>query len=79
MSDRRAAVLRERKECIKLKKYLGVVNMIDEKKVIKKLQSRIDTFLKQHPEEKDCLGVQRVKEFIHLLEIEAKEQNLRKE
>ena len=53
--------------------------MIDEKKLIKRLQSRIDTFVKEHPEEKDCVQVQNVKEFIHLLEIEAKEQDLRKE
>lgn len=29
--------------------------MIDEKKIIKKLDNRIDIFVKQHPEEKDCL------------------------
>lgn len=48
--------------------------MIDEKKVIKKIESRIDTFVKQHPKEKDCEHVQVQREFIHMLELEAKEQ-----
>lgn len=45
--------------------------MIDEKKVIKKLQDRIDDFVLKHPDKKDCESVQVVKEFIHLLEEEA--------
>lgn len=48
--------------------------MIDEKKIIKKLEHRIDTFVKQHPEEKDCLAVQSVREFKQMIEAEAKEQ-----
>lgn len=52
--------------------------MVDEKKIIKKLDNRIDTFVKQHPEEKDCLAVQSVREFKQMLEAEAKEQEKRK-
>lgn len=48
--------------------------MIDETKIIKKLQTRIDEFIKTHPEKKDCESVQTIREFINLLEIEAKEQ-----
>lgn len=48
--------------------------MIDEKIMIKKLENRIDTFVKNHPDEKDCLSVQSVKEFIQMLEAEAKKQ-----
>lgn len=48
--------------------------MIDEKRLIKKLDNRIDTFVKQHPEEKDCLAVQSVREFKQMIEAEVKEQ-----
>lgn len=48
--------------------------MIDEKRVIAKLQKRIDEFVLKNPDEKDCLHVQTIREFIHMLEIEAKEQ-----
>lgn len=47
--------------------------MIDEKRVIKKLQSRIDDFVLKHPDKKDCESVQVVKEFIHLLKEEAED------
>ena len=53
--------------------------MIDEKEVIKKLQKRIDIFVKEHPELNNSESVERIREFIHLLEIEAKEQSSRKE
>lgn len=46
--------------------------MIDETKVIKKLQKRIDTYVLQHPDKKDSEKVQVIREFIHMLEIEAK-------
>lgn len=49
--------------------------MIDEKRVIKKLQSRIDDFVLKHPDKKDCEAVQTVEEFIQILEEECKEQN----
>ena len=45
--------------------------MIDETKIIKKLQTRIDEFVKTHPDKKDCESVQTIKEFIQLLESEA--------
>ena len=32
--------------------------MIDEKIVIKDIENRIDTFVKQYPKEKDCRSVQ---------------------
>lgn len=48
--------------------------MIDEKRVIKKLQSRIDDFVLKHPDKKASEAVETIKEFIHLLEEEAKEQ-----
>ena len=51
--------------------------MIDEKKVIKKLQSRIDDFVLKHPDKKDCEAVQTVEEFIQMLEEECKEQKKR--
>lgn len=31
--------------------------MIDEKILIKNSENRIDTFLKQHPDQKDCAAV----------------------
>ena len=48
--------------------------MIDEKRVIKKLQDRIDDFVLKHPDKKDSEAVETIREFIHLLEEEAKEQ-----
>lgn len=48
--------------------------MIDEKKLIKTLQDRIDVFVKQHPDKKNCEQVQVQREFINMLQIEAKEQ-----
>lgn len=48
--------------------------MVDEKKIIKKLEKRIDAFQKEHPEEsKDCVSIATIREFIHMLELEAKE------
>lgn len=46
--------------------------MVDEKRIIKKLENRIDGFVKGHPDKKDCLEVRAVEEFIHMLELEAK-------
>lgn len=48
--------------------------MIDEKRVIKKLQSRIDDFVLNYPDRKDCEAVQTIREFIHMLEEEAATQ-----
>ena len=45
--------------------------MVDEKKVIKKLQDRIDDFVLKHPDRKDCEAVQTVEGFIQMLEEEA--------
>ena len=66
-----------KEECLSIIKEYE--NMIDEKKVIKKLQKRIDIFVKEHPELNNSESVESIREFIHLLEIEAKEQSLRKE
>ena len=46
--------------------------MIDEKRVIAKLERRIDDFVEAHPDQKDSISVQTVQEFIHMLELEAK-------
>ena len=48
--------------------------MIDEKILIKDFENRIDTFLKQHPDQKDCAAVQGQREIIQLIEAEAKRQ-----
>lgn len=48
--------------------------MIDEKILIKVFENRIDTFLKQHPDQKDCAAVQGQREIIQLIEAEAKRQ-----
>ena len=50
--------------------------MIDEKKVIKKLQDRIDDFVLKHPDKKDCEAVQVVEEFIQMLKEEAEKAQL---
>lgn len=50
--------------------------MVDEKKVIKKLQDRIDNFVLKHPDKKDCEEVQVVTEFIQMLEEEAEKAQL---
>lgn len=46
--------------------------MIDEKRIIAKLERRIDDFVEAHPDQKDSISVQTVQEFIHMLELEAK-------
>ena len=48
--------------------------MIDENILIKVFENRIDTFLKQHPDQKDCVAVQGQREIIQLIEAEAKRQ-----
>ncbi len=48
--------------------------MIDETKLIAKLENRIDGFLKSQPKEINSPAVETVKEFIHMLENEAIEQ-----
>ena len=50
--------------------------MIDEKQVIKKLESRIDYFVKSHPEKNGCHEVQVIREFIHMLESEGKKREV---
>lgn len=47
--------------------------MIDERKIIRKLEKRIDDFVKKHPDKSDCPSVQVVKEFIQMLESESEE------
>lgn len=49
--------------------------MIDETKIIKKLQNRIDEFVKVHPDQKNCESVQTIREFMQLLESEAAAEN----
>ena len=50
--------------------------LVDEKKVIKKLQDRIDDFVLKRPDKKDCEEVQVVTEFIQMLEEEAEKAQL---
>lgn len=57
----------------------GQSTMIDEKKIIQTLQGRIDDFLIANPERKDCESVQVIREFIQLLEYEAKMSALKTE
>lgn len=47
--------------------------MIDEQNIIRKIEHRIDAFVKQYPQQKDCEQIETQKEFIHMLKIEAKE------
>lgn len=48
--------------------------MVDEKKVISKLQARVDDFTKKYPDRAKSPEVETVNEFIHLLEEEAERQ-----
>ena len=50
----------------------GGLVMIDEKRIIAKLERRIDDFVEAHPDQKDSISVQTVQELIHMLELEAK-------
>ena len=45
--------------------------MVDEKKVISKLQARVDDFTKKYPDRAKSPEVETINEFIHLLEEEA--------
>lgn len=45
--------------------------MIDEKKIIRKLEMRIDEFVKKNPKERNNVSVQAINEFIHMLQLEA--------
>lgn len=47
--------------------------MIDEQNIIQKLQQRIDEYLLKYPKEKDSEKVITIREFIHILKLEAKE------
>lgn len=48
--------------------------MIDEQHIIQNLQQRIDEYLLKYPKEKDSEKVATIREFIHMLELEAKEE-----
>ena len=48
--------------------------MIDEKKVIARLKSRIDRYINEHPGKERSEQVEIITEFIHLLQNEAKEE-----
>lgn len=53
--------------------------MIDERKIIRKLEKRIEDFVKKYPQKCDCESVLVVKEFIQLLEREANFKNQKEE
>lgn len=46
--------------------------MIDEQHIIQNLQQRIDEYLLKYPKEKDSEKVTTIREFIHILKLEAK-------
>lgn len=48
--------------------------MIDETKIIKRLEGRIDIYLKANPEQKSSAAVETVREFIHMLKEETTKQ-----
>lgn len=48
--------------------------MIDERKIIEKLQKRIDNYLNKYPDRKNSEAVIVIEEFIDLLEDEAKKE-----
>ena len=52
--------------------------MIDEKPLLEKLEKRKAEYLDEYPDRIHSLEVETVNEFIHLIEIEAKEQAKRK-
>lgn len=47
--------------------------IVDAEKLIKKLNSRIDDFVKKHPEKKTGVEVESIRELIHIIELEAEE------
>lgn len=47
--------------------------MIDADKLIKKLNNRIDEFVKKHPEKKYSVEVESIRELIHIIRLEAEE------
>lgn len=47
--------------------------MIDEQNIIQKLQHGLDEYLLKYPKEKDSEKVTTIREFIHILKLEAKE------
>lgn len=53
--------------------------MINEKKIIKNIENRIDTYIKNILKRKSVIYVETQREFIHILQIEAREQKKRKE
>jgi len=52
---------------------LPPVKTVDADKLIKKLDSRIDEFIKKHPDKKYCEPVVMIQELIHLIRLEAEE------
>ena len=52
---------------------LPPVKTVDADKLIKKLDNRIDEFIKKHPDKKDCEAVVMMQELIHLIRLEAEE------
>lgn len=44
--------------------------VVDVEKLIKKLDNRIDEFIKKHPERKNCEEVAMVEELIHTIRLE---------
>ena len=47
--------------------------MIDAEKLIKKLDNRIDEFIKNHPDQKNSEPVMMMQELIHIIRLEVEE------
>ena len=48
--------------------------MIDEKKIIARLRSRINSYINEHPDKEKSEQVEIINEFIHLLQNESEEE-----
>lgn len=52
---------------------LPPVKVVDAEKLIKKLDNRIDEFIKKHPDQKSSEPVVMMQELIHVIKLEAEE------
>lgn len=52
---------------------LPSVKAVDVDKLIKKLNNRIDEFIKKYPDKKDGVAVESIRELIHIIRLEVEE------
>lgn len=57
-------------------KEIREINFVDADKLIKKLDNRIDEFIKKHPVKKNGVEVESIRELIHVIELEATVGNM---